>query len=227
MTATAPAPAQLWSTMPGWGIAADLTPPELINSRELKTLRKWIGAGLVILLLACTAEYLAAARQHSAASAALDEVNAQTSQLEAGVRKYAGVTQIQGNVTQVQTQIAKFMGTDVDLVKLMSRLRSALPAPMTITSETVTITAATAVTAPTGAAPALQATIGTVTISGTGRVLANLATYVDRLQAIPGVTDVNPTSNVRSGRSTHYSLSLNLSAATLSHRFDVSRKGAK
>ena len=54
MTATPP-PAQLWSTMPGWGIAADLTPPELINSRALKTLRKWLGAGLVVLLLACIA----------------------------------------------------------------------------------------------------------------------------------------------------------------------------
>ena len=66
MTATAPAPVQLWSTMPGWGIAADLTPPELINSRALKTMRKWLGAGLVVLLLACVGGYVAAARQRSA-----------------------------------------------------------------------------------------------------------------------------------------------------------------
>ena len=38
---------QLWSTMPGWGIVADLTPPELIASRRLRLLRKLLIAGAV------------------------------------------------------------------------------------------------------------------------------------------------------------------------------------
>ena len=125
--------------MPGWGIAADLTPPELINTRELRTLRKWIYAGLVLLLVACIGAYVAGARQHSAASAALDKVNAQTVRLQAGERKYTSVTRIQGSVSQVQAQIAALMGSDVDLVKLLGRLRSALPPRMTISSESVTV----------------------------------------------------------------------------------------
>jgi hypothetical protein len=211
--------------MPGWGIAADLTPPELINSRELKKLRKWIGAGLVVLLLACTGGYLAASRQNHAAAADLAEVNAQTFQLQAGVRKYASVTQIQGNVTQIQAQIATLMGGDVDLVAVMGRIHSGLPAKMTISSEAVTISLAAAA-APAGTAAA-SATIGTVTIAGTGRALDDLATYVEKLQAIPGVTDVNPTTNVLSGGTTHYSMTLTLTAAALSHRFDVSTKRTK
>ena len=50
MTMTSP-PVQLWSAMPGWGIAADLTPPEIINARQLKLLRKLLGGGLVALLV--------------------------------------------------------------------------------------------------------------------------------------------------------------------------------
>jgi hypothetical protein len=224
---SARAPAQLWSTMPGWGIAADLTPPELINSRELKTLRKWIGAGLVVLLLACTGGYLAASRQNHAAAADLATVNAETVQLQSGVGKYATVTQIQGNVSQIQAQIATLMSGDVDLVTLMGRIRRALPAPMAISNETVTIILAAAAAAPAGTVPPALASIGTVTIAGTGSALDNLATYVEALQKIPGVINVNPTTNVLSGRTTHYSLSLTLTAAAFSHRFDVSTKRAK
>jgi hypothetical protein len=225
MTTSAP-PAQLWSTMPGWGIAANLTPPELINARELKTLRKWLAAGLVVLLLACVGGYLLAARKHSAASAELDQVQAQTTDLQAGVRKYAAVTQIQGSVTQVQTQIAALMASDVDLVALLGRLRSALPATMTISSEAVNISQAGAA-AQAGSGASTASTVGTVSLSGTGRALNNLATYVENLQAIPGVTDVNPTTNVLNEHVAHYSLTLDLTTAALSHRFDVSKTGTK
>jgi hypothetical protein len=157
----------------------------------------------------------------------LAEVNAQTFQLQSGVRKYASVTQIQGNVTQIQAETATLMGGDVDLVGLMGRIRSGLPAPMTISSESVTINLAAAAAAPAGTALGTSATIGTVTIAGTGRALDNLATYVEKLQAIPGVLDVNPTTNVLNAGITHYSLSLTLTAAALSHRFDVSAKRTK
>lgn len=226
MTVTAPA-VQLWNTMPGWGIAADLTPPELIRSRELNTLRKWLGAGLVVLLLVCAGGYVVAARQHSAASATLNGVQAQTRQLQSGERAYASVTQIQGTVGEIRGQLAQLMGSDVDLVKFLRRLRGTLPTQMTISSEAVTISLAGAAVAPAGTATSALSTIGAVTISGTGRALDNLATYVDNLQAIPGVVDVNPTTNVLSGHVVHYSLSLNLTSAILSHRFDVSRTGTK
>ena len=55
-------PNQPWNGMPGWGIVADLTPPELIASRHLKVLRKWIVLGLVVLVLACVAGYVSTAR---------------------------------------------------------------------------------------------------------------------------------------------------------------------
>ena len=225
-------PAQLWSTMPGWGIFADLTPPELINSRQLKLLRKWLGVGLVALLVAFLGGYVLAVRQHSTESDALAKVQARTTQLQSDARKYVGVTKIQGSVTEVQTQIAKLMSGDVDLVKLMGQLRSSLPATMTINSESVTIILAAVASA--GTSPAGSpldtsglARIGNITIAGTGRTLNDLSAYVDKLKVLPGVVDVVPTTNTAGTTGTTYSLSLGLTSALLSHRFDVSKNGAK
>ncbi len=223
MTTIPAPPVQLWSTMPGWGIAADLTPPELTNSRELKRLRRWLAAGLIVLLVACIGGYVLAALKHSKASSALNNVQSQTFELQAGVNKYADVTRIQGDVAQIQAQIATQMGGDVDLVKLMTRFRTALPTSMAISSEAITITAATgSTTSPTG-----LPIIAAVVIGGSGHALDNLATYVDNLTKIPGVVDVNPSTNVRTGSIVHYSVSLNLTTAAFSHRFDVSKTGTK
>ena len=73
MTITEERPA-LWSAMPGWGIAADLIPPELINARQLKVLRKLMAAGIVALLVVCAGGYYLAAAENSSASADLATV---------------------------------------------------------------------------------------------------------------------------------------------------------
>ena len=52
MTALA-APERLWVMAAGWGIAADLTPPEIVSARRLSRLRRWIAialAGLAVLV---------------------------------------------------------------------------------------------------------------------------------------------------------------------------------
>lgn len=229
-TATSTAPVQLWSAMPGWGIAADLTPPELINSRQLELLRRWLGAGLAALLVVCVGGYFFAARQHSSASQALDQVQTRTLELHSGVRKYAGVTKIQGTVTEVQTQIATLMSGDVDLVKLMGLIRRSLPSTMTISSESVTLSLP-AVAGTAGSTSGLDtsglASIGTVTVAGTGRTLDNLPVYVDQLAALTGVVDVVPTTNVNAKSGTQYSVTLGLTSALISHRFDVTPAGTK
>jgi hypothetical protein len=62
-------------------------------------------------------------------------------------------------------------------------------------------------------------------MNGTGQTVNDLSDYVDRLQAIPGLVDVLPVANTvsTSGASgTEYSISIGLTNALLSHRFDVS-----
>lgn len=220
-------PPQLWRAVPGWSIAADLTPPELINGRQLKLLRRLLAIVLVALVLICVGGYVLAARKHSTASDGLAQAQLNTVTLQRQAAKYAGVTSIQGTVTQVQTQIAQVMGNDVDLVKLMGLLRSNLPATMTIDQESVTINVAGAVTPTGGLDTSGLARIGTVTLSGTGRTLDDLPAYVDRLKVLAGVVDVMPNSNSVVASVARYGLTLGLTSTLLSHRFDVIPAGTK
>lgn len=220
-------PMALWQMRPGWGIAADLTPPELINSRQLTVLRRVIGAGLVVLLIICVGGYVLAAGHRSAASAEHNREQATAAALQSDLNRYSGVTRMQGTVSQIQRQVATLMAGDVDLAQLMARLSSSLPARMTITSESITISAAaTGATGAAGAAPAVQS-IGAVSLSGVGRTVDDLATYVDRLALVPGVIDVVPTTTSLTSKGMQYSVSLALTGAVLSHRFDLAAKGTK
>jgi hypothetical protein len=224
-------PAELWNTMPGWGIAADLTPPELINSRQIKVIRRWITVIIAVAMLVCLAGFAVASRRQAAAAGALDRERAQTRSLQSQARKYDGITKIQGTVSEVQSQVAKLMGGDVDLVTLLARVRTELPRTMTIVAETVTISLSAVGSAgsTTGADISGHQIIGNISLSGNADRIVNLSAYVLRLQAIDGVVDVLPLSNAgKAGDETvHYTVTLNLTDKLLSHRFDHSISGGK
>jgi hypothetical protein len=222
---------QLWNTMPGWGIVADLTPPELLNSRRLKVLRKVITAGLVAILVLCVGSYVLASRKHTAASGALADVQSRTVQLKAQERKFRGITKIEGTVAQIQAQVATLLSGDVDLSTLMVKIRTSLPATMTIKQESITISLA-------GVAPSSSKgsvgvdlsghrQIGNIILSGAGQTLVDLSAFVDALKVLPGVINVIPTSNTADKTGMQYSLTLGLTDQLLSHRFDKSKNGSK
>ncbi len=213
----------LWTSMPGWGIAADLIPPELINSRKLKSLRKLMAAGVVFLVVVGAGGYYLAVKEKDGAAADLTSVQDQTTQLQREGAGYSGVIAIQGSVSKVRTQIAQVMTGDVDLVALVGQLTGALPATMTIGQVAITISpAAIAVAAPGGGLDMSGLPrIGTITMSGTGQSLSDLSDYIDALKVIPGLVDVLPVSNTVSETVTQYNITIGLTNVLLSHRFDV------
>jgi Tfp pilus assembly protein PilO len=215
--------------MPGWGIAADLTPPELVASRRLHKLRKAIVVCLVLVVLLCVAGYAWAFLRHSSASSDLDAANARTAQLTAQQARYAGVTQIQSTTAGVQSKVAALMKDDVDVPKLLADLRAALPATMAIKQLSLTLTpeSAHAVTGAVVPLPSAHATIGKITMSGSGRAFDDLSSYVEKLAAIPGVTNVLPGTNVADAAGTQFSLTLDLTDQLYSHRYDTNKAGGK
>lgn len=221
-TVAAPPPPALWSTLPGWGIAADLTPPELINARQLRTLRRLLAVGIACLLAICAAGFVLASSEKSSALTALATQQDRTSLLQAERARYSAVASMQGSIGQVRAQIAEVMGADVDLAVLMNELSSSLPSTMTIDQESITISAAGVADA---TASGLDTTglprIGTITLSGTGQSIDDLSDYVDALSAITGLVDIVPVSNSASDASTQFSITIGLTGASLSHRFDA------
>jgi hypothetical protein len=224
VTLTAERPA-LWSAMPGWGIAADLTPLELRNARQLKVLRKAMAAGIAMLLLACAGGYYLAAQENFSASADLATVTDRTVELQAAGTDFADVIAIQRSIVQAQNQISQVMGADVDLFGLMGQLQSNLPAGMTIGDVSIAISTAGVVGAVGAAGTVPDASelprIGTITINATGRILDDAADYVDRLRAVTGLTDVVSIANDNTGSTARFMITAGLTNALLSHRFDL------
>lgn len=231
MTAVVERPTELWSAMPGWGIVADLTPPELLAARQLTVIRKVLVAAVsLILVLGVLGFGLATLRQHSAASA-LSQENARTEQLIREQQKYQGAVRVQGSISQVQTQLAGLLSSDVDLGSLVGQLRAKLPAGMTIDTMSVTInTGAVSTSSNTGAA-ALDASgskhIGDVSIGGSGHRLSDVSAYVDALNAIPGIVTPYPASSANSNTGVAYTVQLTLTSKLFTHRYDGNKSGAK
>jgi len=217
-----------WSSVPGWGIAANLIPPELIAARQIKSLRRLLAAGIVGLLLIGGVGYYLAATENANAAAQLVAAQDETSLLLGQSQGYADVIAIQGTISEVKTRLAQVMGADVGLAALMGELSSNLPATMIITQESITISpvavagSATAAADVTGLDTSGLPRIGTITITGTGQTLDDLPDYLDRLRALTGLVDVLPVSNSLSGTSgTEFNVTAGLTNAALSHRYDI------
>ncbi len=225
-------PQQIWNTMPGWGIVADLTPPELIASRRLKVLRKLLIACLSVLVVLLAVGYGYVRLQAHAAASSLADANLRTVQLRTEQNRYSAVTRVQSSIDGVQIVISHLMSSDVDTDQLLTALRQPLPADMSVSSLELTISQAGA-----GAAAATKAggsldtsghqVIGKVQISGNAHSLDGLASYVTGLQKVAGVTDVLPGNNTVSGGTVAWSLSCSITDQVISHYFDKLKAAAK
>jgi hypothetical protein len=222
MTAVmAPPDRHAWGSMPGWDVVADMTPPELVQARWISLLRRRIAAGCLLVLLVCAATFGYAAVRHQAAKDEATEATNRTTQLTRTVASYSGITVIETTVTDLDGQVASLLTNDVDVPRTVTAIVRALPGSMTIQAISVTISPDGAVEGGGSLDTSGHPGIGSVSISGAGRTLDDLPAFVDRLAAIGGVVDVLPSSNVVAGRTAQYSVSLTLTDALYTHRFDV------
>ena len=221
-SAGAPAP---WSAMPGWGVVADLTPPELIEMRRLKVLRKVIGAALVVVVALFVGGFVFAMFRESGAEDKLASTRAEGTSLARATGRYSAVTELQQTTQSIDAQVMQLMTTEVDVSGFIGKVRSSAPNTVSITSLNVSLTGQNAAGAPTpsstpGSTDA--AVIGTVTLSGTARRMADLATYIEALQKTRGITNVLPASNTAStGGTASWSVTLSLTDKLHTHKYDV------
>lgn len=220
---------KLWSTMPGWGIVADLTPPELIASRRLRAIRRLLVMAMVGLLLLCVLGYGLAALRNRAASTALSRETARTSALQNEQRQYRNVTQLQGNLTQIESQLAMLLGADVSFPPLLNQIQSNLIPGMTIAQASLTINGPGAGAAAAGNASSLDSSghphIGVITLSGTALKINDVAAYIDKLAALNGFADVTAPSTQSSAHGVQYSITAALTDQVLSHKFTAKNGG--
>jgi len=225
----------LWSSMPGWGIVADLMPPEILQARRALVVRRMVTRSLIALVCVMVLLFAYAFMQKRSASNALTDSQDRTITLQSEVRKYSDVTTMQGTVNQVQNQVSSLLKTDIDFPKVLADLQKALPPGVTLGQMSMTVVSAGAQTG-SGAGtvpgggnldPGAHAHIGTVTLAGSAAKATDVSAYVDKLRALTGVVEPYPVSNVNSGSSFTYNIQLTLTDELYTHRFDVKQPGAK
>jgi hypothetical protein len=218
---TLPESPQQPDSMPGWDIVADMTPPELVNLRWIAVLQRRIAAGLVLVVLLCGAGYLYASHQDHVARSEADAAADRTRGLAESAGRFAAVTSIETTVRGIDDQMATLMENDVDVARLVTAIRRALPRSMAVQNVTVVVTGEGP---PVGTTDGLDRSghpaIGTVSISGSGRTLDDLPVFVDGLDAVPGLVEVLPTSNQVTEGKAQFSVSVTFTDQLLSHRYD-------
>lgn len=228
---TAVRPKELWNSMPGWGIVANLIPPELLLARRLRVLRRVLALVLALVVLLAMTTFGWAWLQHQAADRDLVAVQNQTAQLQAEQSRFQPAVKVQGSITQIDGQLKTLMANDVDFSTVLGNIRNQLPANMTIGQLALTIDQSKSGTSGSGAA-SLDASgarhIGLVTISGKASHLADLSGFIDKLRTVPGVLEPFPVSNATAdGGAVDYSVQLTLTAALLTHTYDQTGNGGK
>lgn len=245
MTTTVTDQPDAWTTHPGFGIFADLTPPELLNGRRLRGIRRaLLGALAASVALVVLGAGLAMWRQADAGHQ-LTQEQARTAQLHAEQSKFTTVTQIQQDTAGVDTQLAQLMASDTDFTALLTSIRAAQPKTVAVTAEQVTVAAtggAAAAGTGTGSGPATGSLdtskapqIGKITLSGTVASLDDFAVYVAYLQKVPGIVDVLP-STVAEGSgggtaktgpvSYQFAVTMSVTDARLTHRYPAPKATA-
>lgn len=227
MTSTLPRSAQPWVVQPGWGIHVDLTPLELVATRQARVLRKVVVSVLVVLVLLVAGGWFLAARQRSSAQDALNRAQLASTQLasKAARPEYTSVTDLQNALQQAKGQIGTLMKGDVQLDKLAVALGRALPAGAAYSSVSITVSAA-GVNAQQPQTPSVtpdgtHQRIGNINLGGSARSVDDVSVLVERLQSVAGLVDVVPTSNTQQDHGVQFQITLGLDDRLLSHRFDV------
>lgn len=216
---------QLWNTMPGWGIIANLLPPEIIAARRVRVLRKLVVAALALVVLLAIGGYGYAFWQARSASSDLRAAQDQTAQFQAQQRKYSGVVQLQAESAQIKSQLGGLLSTDVDLPKLATAIMQRSPAPRDITKVDVEVAVASAQPATSGADSSAvldtsgHAHIGTITVTGVVHSMDDVATYVTRLSRLSGIVEVFPSNQQITNKLVTYSIDMTMTDQLFSNRF--------
>jgi len=222
---------QLWNTMPGWGIVANLLPPEVLAARRVRVLRKLVVAALIVVAVLGAGGYGYAFWQARSAKSDLHAAQNQTTQLEAQQQKYSGVVQLQTEAAQIKSQLGSLLTTDVDVPKLATDVMAMSPSPAGLTKLDVEVTTASAQPASNADSSGLLDTsgrqhIGTIEVTGVVHSIDDVATYVTRLSRLPGIVEVFPSSQQVNGKLVTYTIDMTMTDQLYSNRYAAATPAA-
>jgi len=212
-------------------ISADLLPEEIVAARRARRARGWVLAILVLVIALLAAWYVYAVRQKNAADEKLQVLAAQAASLRRSESTdFLDVVGVQSQITTLDKQLTTVMASDLPWAALLARLdAAAADTGVKLTQITALLTpagTAGAAVAPSGTSATLpstsqDATIGTLTLSGTAPDKPSIAAFVTTLGTLRSLANpylTSATTNTSNGQ-LQYSLQVDLTDAALCGRF--------
>jgi hypothetical protein len=207
-------------------IAANLLPGEITDARRERKLHGIIAAALVVLLLALIGWDVYARTQTSSASAALTRAESVAAGLQKDQGGFAELNSTKAAEKAITAELTTLMAQDLPWYKYYPALAAALPTGTTIIDLSGTLTPPTTSTAGSatsnGALPGLSSpsAIGNLTIVGDAVDKAHIASYIEALNKIKGVGDVNlSTALIQTGGFYQFNIQLEITSAILGGRY--------
>lgn len=215
-------------------IRANLLPSELMEGRHSRRTKQRLVAGLVVLVAALAGWYLLSVWATSGARSDLTTAQLQTTQLHAEQHKYQPVVDAKNQVAAVDDALQKLMTGDLSWKDMLTTLRTKAGNGITLTSVTGTMTSGAATGSQSSSSQSSglgllnssgKPTVGTLVISGTAPSKQAVASYVNQLSEVTGLTAVLPTSVTPQGADASFSISALITTDALGGRYAASTAG--
>lgn len=173
-------------------IAANLLPPEVVDARRTRKVRRAVLAGLVAFVLVIAAWFALASYQTASANEELVVTQERVQTLQRQQNEYRDLVAVQSESTMIEKQLTAVMTRDVQWSALSTSLVTAAPAGVNLSAFNASLSAEGSPVDMAGALPSQSKamTIGTVAIGGDAPSKESIAAYMDVLATIPGLANL-------------------------------------
>jgi Tfp pilus assembly protein PilN len=200
---------------------ADLLPPEIIEARRMRRVRRTVIFAMVPILVLVAGWYGLAVLQAELAERSLSRVDDAVITLQAQQREFDEVTRTRSDSAQIKTQLNALFADDLRWAGLLLPVRRVAPAGVTLTnlSALKSDDRTTGGTGGTGGQP-----VGSLTISGTAPTKNVVAAYVDALDTVPGLADPLLVNALAQNGVLRFSVRVDVTADAIGGRFTATSK---
>jgi Tfp pilus assembly protein PilN len=198
-------------------VEANLLPVEIVEERRGRRARRIALGALVVVAVLTTAWYGQTRFETSVAQDSLRLAEDDTQRVVRQQREFADLVATRAETQAMESQLSGLLADDLQWSRLLFSIRLQAPSGVRATSVVGALTddaAAAAASPPPGA----DAAIGKLTVSGTGRSRAAVATYVDRLGRIAGLANPLLNSATETEGQIQFSVQLDITKAALGGR---------
>lgn len=173
----------------------NLMPPEVLEGRQVVILKRRLVWAVIGVLLVCVVAFGFAYLMHMQAQSRYDDSLARADTLTAQKREYSPVIRVQKDITNTKNARTFALSTEVDWTSYAYAIQAVLPKGVTIDSMNVVgINPGDELAA--GADDLTQAGIAVISFSANSDTLPDASQWIDALQSVPGLADVNLQSSV-------------------------------